>query len=70
MLEVMIRIALALLCLSTLLDLVGVLIAGIAVVSAARTGSRYFLDVAIVIALISFVGTVAYARYVETGERG
>ena len=88
MLEVMIRIALALLSLSTLLalwrvvrgptlpdrvvalDLVGVLIAGIAVVSAARTGSRYFLDVAIVIALISFVGTVAYARYVETGERG
>ena len=88
MLEVMIRIALALLSLSTLLalwrvvrgptlpdrvvalDLVGVLIAGIAVVSAARTGSRYFLDVAIVIALISFVGTAAYARYVETGERG
>lgn len=51
------------------LDLVGVLIAGIAVVSAARTGSRYFLDVAIVIALITFVGTVAYARYIETAER-
>lgn len=51
------------------LDLVGVLIVGIAVVSAARTGSRYFLDVAIVVALITFVGTVAYARYIETSER-
>lgn len=48
------------------LDLVGVLVAAVAVVSAALTGHRYFLDVAIIIALISFVGTVAYARYVET----
>ena len=34
------------------LDLVGVLVAGIAVVSAAGTGASYFLDVAIVIALM------------------
>jgi len=47
------------------LDLLGVLAVCIAVLSAVRTGSRYFLDVAIVIALISFVGTIAYARYVE-----
>lgn len=47
------------------LDLIGVLIAGIAVISAARTGARHYLDVAIVIALISFVGTIAYARYIE-----
>lgn len=51
------------------LDLVGVLVLGIAVVCAARTGLDYFLDVAIVIALVSFVGTVAYARYIETAER-
>ncbi len=51
------------------LDLVGVLGVGFTVVSAAATGASYFLDVAIVIALISFVGTVAYARYVETAER-
>jgi multicomponent Na+:H+ antiporter subunit F len=51
------------------LDLVGVLVAGIAVVSASLTGSPYFLDVAIVIALISFVGTIAYARYIETAGR-
>lgn len=51
------------------LDLLGVVIVTIAVASAAVTGSRYFLDVAIVVALLSFVGTVAYARYVETAER-
>lgn len=51
------------------LDLLGVIVAAIAVVSAAMTGARYFLDVAIVVALISFVGTVAYARFIETAER-
>lgn len=48
------------------IDLIGVLIVSISVVSAAQTGVMAFLDVAIVIALISFVGTVAYGRYVET----
>ena len=47
------------------IDLVGVLIVGVIVVGAAATGEQAFLDVAIVVALISFVGTVAYARYVE-----
>jgi len=47
------------------IDLMGVLIVCLLVVVAASTAQRAFLDVAIVIALISFVGTVAYARYVE-----
>ena len=51
------------------IDLIGVLIVGVIVVAAAATGDQTFLDVAIVIALISFVGTVAYARYVEREER-
>ena len=51
------------------LDLIGVLIVGFAVVNAAATGYSYFLDVAIVIALLSFVGTIAYARYVERAKR-
>jgi len=51
------------------IDLIGVVIVGVIVVSAAATGEQAFLDVAIVIALISFVGTVAYARYVEREER-
>lgn len=47
------------------IDLMGVLIVCLLVVVAASTAQRAFLDVAIVIALISFVGTVAYAWYVE-----
>lgn len=49
------------------IDLVGVLIVGIVVVTAAATGEAALLDVALVIALVSFVGTVAYARYIERG---
>jgi multisubunit Na+/H+ antiporter MnhF subunit len=47
------------------LDLIGVLGVCMLVVAAAATRQRAFLDVAMVIALISFVGTVAYARYLE-----
>jgi multicomponent Na+:H+ antiporter subunit F len=47
------------------LDLIGVLIVCISVAVAATTGEQGYLDVAIVIALVSFVGTVAYAGYVE-----
>ena len=47
------------------IDLMGVLIVCIVVTVAAATGQQTYLDVAIVIALISFVGTVAYARYIE-----
>lgn len=51
------------------IDLIGVITVGLIVVGTAATGERAFLDVAIVMALISFVGTVAYARYVE-GQEG
>jgi multicomponent Na+:H+ antiporter subunit F len=47
------------------IDLIGVLIVCVIVVAAATTGQQAFLDVAIVVALVSFVGTVAYARYIE-----
>ena len=47
------------------MDLVGVLAVGFIVVLAASTQVRATLDAAIVIALIGFVGTVAYAAYVE-----
>lgn len=47
------------------LDLIGVLVVCMLVVMAASTAQRAFLDVAMVAALISFVGTVAYARYLE-----
>lgn len=47
------------------IDLIGVLMVCILVVTAADTGQQAFLDVAMVVALISFVGTVAYSRYIE-----
>jgi multicomponent Na+:H+ antiporter subunit F len=47
------------------LDLIGVLIVCVLVAIAATTGQHSYLDVAMVIALVSFVGTVAYARYIE-----
>ena len=50
------------------MDLVGVLVVGLNVVLAASTGVRATLDAAMVIALIGFVGTVAYATYVERGH--
>jgi multicomponent Na+:H+ antiporter subunit F len=46
-------------------DLIGVLMVCILVVTAAATGQQAFLDVGMVVALISFVGTVAYSRYIE-----
>jgi multicomponent Na+:H+ antiporter subunit F len=50
------------------MDLIGVLVVGLIVVLAASTGVTATLDAAIVIALIAFLGTVAYARYVERGQ--
>jgi multicomponent Na+:H+ antiporter subunit F len=47
------------------IDLIGILIVCVLVVMAGDSRQQAFLDVAMVIALISFVGTVAYARYLE-----
>jgi multicomponent Na+:H+ antiporter subunit F len=49
-------------------DLVGILAVGLIVVGAAATTEPAFLDAALVIALVAFVATVAYARYVERGH--
>ncbi|MCC6857020.1 MAG: cation:proton antiporter [Bryobacterales bacterium] len=46
-------------------DLIGVCAAGLSVLGAAVSGQRGFLDAAVVIALLGFLGTVAYARYAE-----
>ena len=50
------------------MDLFGMLVVGLIVVLAAWTGVHATLDAAIVIALIGFLGTVAYATYVERDE--
>ena len=50
------------------MDLLGVLVVGLIVVLAGWSGVRATLDAAIVIALIGFLGTIAYATYVERGD--
>jgi len=50
------------------MDLFGMLVVGLIVVLAGWSGVRATLDAAIVIALVGFLGTVAYATYVERGD--
>jgi len=50
------------------MDLIGILVVGLIVVLAASTQVPAVLDAAIVIALIAFVATVAYATYIERGH--
>jgi multicomponent Na+:H+ antiporter subunit F len=50
------------------MDLFGVLVVGVIVVLAGSSGVPATLDAAIVIALVGFLGTVAYATYVERGD--
>lgn len=47
------------------LDLISILVAGTTAIYAVASGQSVFLDVATILALISFLGTVAFARYVE-----
>ena len=47
------------------MDLFGVLVVGLIVVLAGSSRVRETLDAAIVIALVGFLSTVAYATYVE-----
>lgn len=51
------------------MDMIAVLTVGIIVTSAASTEQSAFLDAASVIALVGFLGTVAYAWYVEKESR-
>jgi len=51
------------------LDLCAVTVAGFVAVYAIDTGQRALLDAAIVIALITFLGTIGFARYVERRKR-
>lgn len=49
------------------LDLIAAISVGICTVYAIETDQPGLLDVAIVLALISFLGTIAFAKYVERG---
>jgi multicomponent Na+:H+ antiporter subunit F len=50
------------------MDLIGILVVGLIIVLAASSGVHATLDAAIVIALVAFVATIAYATYVEKGH--
>lgn len=47
------------------LDLIAVIAVGMIVVYAIDLNQQAFLDVGVVVALIAFLGTVAFAQYVE-----
>lgn len=50
------------------LDQVGIHVVALAAVYSIQVGHVVFLDVAIVAALLSFIATVAFARYLEQGK--
>jgi len=52
------------------LDLMATLVIGIVGVYSVATGQSAYLDVAIILALIAFMGTVAFAYYIQRGESG
>ena len=47
------------------LDMLGILMVAFAGVFAVAAGEAAFLDVALALALVAFLGTVAFARYIE-----
>lgn len=51
------------------LDLISILAVGMMATHAVSSGQTVYLDVTIVVALISFLGTVAFARYIEKRGR-
>lgn len=50
------------------LDLLALLTVGATATYSIDSGESVFLDVAIVIALVSFLATIAFARYIERGS--
>ncbi len=52
------------------IDLLATVGVGISAVYSIAHNQPVFLDVAVVLALISFVGTVAFARYIEERLKG
>ena len=55
---------------AVVLDLLATLSQGVLAVYAVVTGEPALLDVAIAIALLSFLGTIAFARYIEREAAG
>ena len=52
------------------LDMIGVMSVSIIVLTAIASHEPVLMDAAIALALISFLGTLAFARFIEQRERG
>jgi len=50
------------------LDTIATNVVAIAVLYAIRSGSGFFVDVALVLAIIGFISTIAVAQYVTEGD--
>jgi len=50
------------------LDTIGTTVVAIAVLFAIESGSGFFIDVALVLAIIGFISTITVARYVTEGD--
>jgi multisubunit Na+/H+ antiporter MnhF subunit len=50
------------------LDFLGVDLAVLIVVLAMRTGIIHFLDIALIVSILGFLGTVAFTRYLLNGR--
>lgn len=50
------------------LDVIAVLVVGFTIVTAIHMEQPALVDAALVIALVAFVGTIAFARFIEEGQ--
>lgn len=50
------------------LDQIGIHVVGLTAVYSIQVGRAVFLDVAVVIALLSFMTSLAFARFIEQGK--
>lgn len=50
-------------------EVIGATVAALIVVAAINTGEESFIDIALVFALVSFLGTLGFARFVLRGPR-
>jgi multicomponent Na+:H+ antiporter subunit F len=51
------------------LDVIGLLLVGVLVISGIQLAEPAMLRAAVVVALLAFLGTVAFARYLERSQR-
>lgn len=52
------------------LELTATLVVGVVAATSIASGTSVLLDVAIALALVAFIGAVAFARYAERAARG